>query len=324
MYTDKITTHEIDLQQPEALRWSAVIEADAADAAALLEECVATDEHWVLRTQPALRRALLSPLSVIYKAIGGRYHREMAAWGAALNLSRGEVTAMNCIYELSPACTAGVVNVPRGPAHVRSLDWPLEKIGPATRLFRFVGGHHEFVAVGVVGHVGVFSGMVPGAYSVTINQAPSDGLGLASGASFLLRHVLETCATYSAAVQALKTAPLAASVFYVVCGATANQACVVERTRKDAVVRVMRGRPLVQANHFDAARFRAWNEPADEFVESHERADILQVSLSKTRSSDLEQLGRCLDEDQVFNDCTQQQMVFIPRTSEMKVWRYTP
>jgi len=325
MYTSRIRTYEIDLTLPESDRWAEVIENEIGAAGALLQECIETDEHVVLRLTPMLRRTVLSPLGLIYRAIGGRYHREMRAWGEALELSVGEVTAMNCIYELSPACTAGIVNTRRGPVHVRSLDWPLDLIGPATALFRFVGGPHEFVAVGVAGHVGVFSGMVPGAYSVTINQAPSDGLSLSSGASFLLRHVLETCATYTAAVQMLKAAPLAASVFYTVCGAREGQACVIERTRRASAVRRLRNDVIVQANHFVSPKFQAWNEPADEFEESYERADILEEALLRAPSnSDARRMSRCLDEDQVFNESTQQQMVFVPRTGELKVWRYVP
>jgi hypothetical protein len=45
-------------------------------------------------------------------------------------------------------------------------------MGPATRLFRFHRGARKFVSVGVPGQVGVLSGILPYAYSVTINWAP--------------------------------------------------------------------------------------------------------------------------------------------------------
>ena len=83
-------------------------------------------------------------------------------------------------YELSHlrvpkllGCTAGVRwNDGLGMVHLRTLDWPLPSITEATRLFRFRRGSREFVVVGACGHVGVLSGMLPKAYSVTINWAP--------------------------------------------------------------------------------------------------------------------------------------------------------
>src|SRR5262249_32565296 len=154
-------------------------------------------------------------------------------------------------------CTAGICWLEGlGLVHVRTLDWPLASIGAGTRLFRFRNGAREFVVVGVPGHVGALSGMVPGAYSVTINWAPPVGVpSFDWGATFLLRNTLETCDTYADAVSRLKRTQLSTSVFYTVCGAEKNQACVIERTSRSAVVREMNEAVLVQANHHVADRF---------------------------------------------------------------------
>src|SRR5579871_4664320 len=146
---------------------------------------------------------------------------------------------LNCAYELSHlrvpklfGCTAGVRWFDGlGMVHVRNLDWPLPTMAAATRLFRFRKGNREFVSVGVPGQVSVLSGMLPGAYSVTINWAPPTSMPTFQfGPAFLLRHTLENCDSYAAAVQTLQRTPLSTSVFYTVCGAERDQACVIERT----------------------------------------------------------------------------------------------
>jgi hypothetical protein len=141
---------------------------------------------------------------------------------------------MNCLYELnhlaerraalgsqvpewlqaliSFGCTAGAVRLADGRAvHVRNMDWPLQPIRTATRLFRFTDGDREFVTVGLPGLVGALSGMVPGAYSVTINYAPPTFLpGFAFGPLSSYEHcVLDMHARVQAAcpVSALESHP---------------------------------------------------------------------------------------------------------------------
>src|SRR6185369_4971423 len=96
----------------------------------------------------------------------------------------------------------------------------------------------EFVSVGVPGQVGVLSGMLPKAYSVTINWAPPASFpSFDFGPAFLVRDTLETCDTYDAAVHALEQTKLSTSVFFTVCGTEKDQACVIERTHNTAEVR---------------------------------------------------------------------------------------
>jgi hypothetical protein len=116
-------------------------------------------------------------------------------------------------------CSAGVRWIDGlGLVRVRCLDWPLAAMGGATRLFRFRRGAREFVSVGVPGHVGMLSGMLPHAYSATINWAPPVAFPCFDfGPTFLLRHCLETCDSYDAAVRTLTETRLSTSVFFAVC-----------------------------------------------------------------------------------------------------------
>jgi hypothetical protein len=276
----------------------------------------------------------------LYRRSGGLYQSEIASWAAALNVSVGTVTILNCAYELSHlrwpklfGCTAGVRWVEGlGMVHARNLDWPLATMGAATRLFRFRRGAREFVSVGVPGQMGVLSGMLPQAYSVTINWAPPAAFpSFDFGPAFLLREVLETCDSYDTAISALTETRLSTSVFFAVCGARKGQACVIERTQGEAIVRPMPGPVLVQANHHVAGRFAKNNEDilkgsADEdlfsLAGSGMRADTLCGTLAELPlPCTPEIVANALNAAPVLNADTCQQMVFCPGSGEVMVWR---
>lgn len=235
MFSTDIPTFTIDLDRPESERWSAVIAQTRESAQQLLREA-GTE----LRYVPQFVQQFFAWL---YRWRGGMYTGEIAALARGLGVSNGTATVLNCAYELSHlhrpkllGCTAGVRHIEgRGMVHVRTLDWPLPSIGPATCLFRFRKGAREFVVVGVPGQVGALSGMVPGGYSVTINWAPPGrNPNFNWGPTFFLRHVLETCDTYAQAVAMLRDTALSTSVFFTVCGTKQGEGCVIERSQREA------------------------------------------------------------------------------------------
>ncbi|HEY1378901.1 MAG TPA: C45 family autoproteolytic acyltransferase/hydrolase [Gemmataceae bacterium] len=332
MFTTDVPTHVIDLTAAERDRWSAVIAAERAVAARLVHEAA----H-VFEPVPELARRVFAGL---YQFFGGLYGGEIEAWADALGVSAGTVTLLNCAYELSHlrvprpfGCTAGVRWVDGlGMVHVRSLDWPLPAMGDATRLFRFRRGPREFVSVGVPGQVGVLSGMVPAAYSVTINWAPPAGLpSFEFGPTFLLRDTLERCDTYDDAVRRLTRTRLSTSVFFTVCGAERDQACVIERTKRSAAVRPLAGPVLVQANHHVAGRLAKNNEDIREVPPGEEvfslagstcRADTLAAALAAVgQARTAADVAAALNGGTVLNRDTCQQMVFRPAAGEVTVWR---
>lgn len=294
--------------------------------------------------------AAMDAFGTWYRKSGGLYVGEMRVWAAATDRSFGEVAVINCGYELSHlehhwivellgrvgkvfGCTAGVCEVAGGtPVHVRNLDWPVVAMGEGTRVFRYrTTAGHEFWSVGFPGFVGVLSGMVPGGYSATINWAPPVGRPRWEvGATFLLRDVLETCATYSAAVERLKSEKLSSSVFFTVCGANKGEGCVIERTGEEAVVRPMTGGMVVQANHHDdTCAFSENNRElkkfeADELIKTTRRRrglieEALRELVGKEASGD--ELIGALGRGAVCNAQTVQRMVFWPGRGEMWVER---
>lgn len=330
MFSTNVPVYSIDLNRAPAVRWEDVASQERESAGRLVREAAAE-----LRRIP---EAVRWGFARLYRSLGGLYSEEITSWAETLGQSVGTLTMLNCAYELSHVrvprifgCTAGVRHVEGlGMVHVRSLDWPLASMGAATRLFRFHRGTREFVSVGVPGQVGVLSGMLPHAFSVTINWAPPAGFPTFEfGPTFLLRETLETCDSYEAAVQTLTRTPLSASVFFTVCGTEVGQACVIERTQRDAAVRSLEGPVLVQANHHCAESFEAHNEEIREVEEGEEvfslegsrrRTEVLANSLSGAPNDPtLDNLIETLNVATVLNRDTCQQMVFCPRSGEVKV-----
>jgi acid ceramidase len=332
MFDSNVPTYEIDLEQLEERRWTEVIAREREVAGRLMREAGAEIERI-----PGLVRGAFS---LLYRSLGGRYSGEIAAWAGALGVSVGTATVLNCAYELSHlpwskvlGCTAGVRWVEGlGLVHVRTLDWPLASLGAATRLFRFHRGPRAFVSVGVPGYLGVLSGMLPLAYSATINWAPPCGWPTFDfGPAFLLREVLETCDTFDAALARLTETRLSTSAFFTLCGTEQGQACVIERTRRESDVRAMTGPVLVQANHHVAGKFLKNNaellegeEGGAEFTleGSSGRSDLLAQRLFSAGSHcSLEDSAQALDVPSILNELTCQQMAFCPKSGAVRVWR---
>jgi acid ceramidase len=336
MWTSDTPRYLIDLEQDEATRWSEVIAAEKITAFRLAAEAVLE-----LENVPELARWLFSRW---YAIAGGPYLNEINAWANALNVSVGTVTMLNCSYELSQlrlgnpvskllGCTAGVRWLEGiGVVHARTLDWPLNSLGNATRLFCFRRGQREFISVGIIGYLGVLSGMLPGRYSATINWAPPSSFpSFNHGPAFVLRQTLEECDTYDEAVHRLTYTPLSASVFYTVAGVEPGQGCVIERTHAKAIIHQIGQGGVTQANHFVAEHFARGNhdlrvietsEGESAYVNSCRRAETLEKLIMNFDSArGLEALEAALSLEPILNENTYQKMIFCPRTGELKVWR---
>ena len=265
-YTNKIPEYTIDLELPEDERWLDVIKKEKKIAKKLLGKAIKDIDEIA---SPLLRK-LISPIfKNIYHFGGGMFSDEMNSWAKGTGMSMSELVLANCTYELSHVqeginifgCTAGVRFIPgMGMVHVRNMDWPIDEIGKATRVFRFKEGEREFISVGLPGKVSVISGMLPGAYSVTINWAPTKmNPRFDYGPSFLLREIFETCDTYDEAVSYLCGTDLSSSVFFTVCGTKKGEGCVIERIMNSYNVREWSGGVLTQANHFEG-KFKSNNK----------------------------------------------------------------
>ena len=190
-------------------------------------------------------------------------------------------------------------------------------------------GQKRFIAVGIPGMVGILSGMVPGAYSVTIDWAPpTTAPSFHFGPTFLLRTVLESCGSYEAAVDRLCHERLSTSTFFTVCGA--EKGCIIERTHDDYAVRELAQHPISVSNHFQSPKFVHHNDQLTDLEKEDEllrttrtRSCALQDALSALppEALDLASLKATLHTAPVTNNQTVQRMLFVPATGTLLVDR---
>jgi hypothetical protein len=360
-FTSKTKTYDIDLSLPEDRRWVHVMNCEKSQMKKMFREAKRSAENDVQDLPGGAIELLKSYVSRAYKSSGGRYVGEVESMAEFLGESTSDLLALQCSFELTQfclafpyahptatktlgamiavrntavsawnsifGCTAGICRHSElGLLHYRTLDWDLKQIGASTRIFRFHKGERMFVVIGILGLAGALSGMLPGAYSISINYAPSvKDPGFDFGPLFLLREVLEECNSYGEAVSCLKSTQLSSNVFFTVCGVNDNEGCVIERTRASSSIRELDGMALAQGNHFHARRFTEHNEPFDdsEFIDdSIEREKKLASRLGKVKKSDsMESVFRLADVSPVRNEETRQKMLFHPKTGDFLLSR---
>lgn len=338
-HTSDVKSYDIDMQEDVAEQMVSILKSK--EEAPVLKKFLHSVKADLLEDAGGISEATLNAITSltghgIIAASRNPYLDEIGKiWSKLGLMTTARAVALNHAYDMSQmtgdlfGCTTAAFHNPtHGMIHCRTLDWPIRSLGKATRIFRFKGKGHEYVTVGMLGFSGALSGMVPGGYSVTINWAPPSGLNLRGiSPTFLLREVLETCATYDEAVKKIVSTETLTGAFIMVCGVERGQACVIERTPHAAVVRLPHG-VLVHGNHFQVPEFRKLNkatgdEWAQELYEgSRERCANLLSSVKDVKDSDdLDEIVTCLDVDEVLNEDSQQQMLFCPASGEVIVWR---
>ncbi|WP_147306386.1 hypothetical protein [Methylovirgula sp. 4M-Z18] len=157
---------------------------------------------------------------------------------------------LNTSYEWG--CTAlAAPSAARNSARLlRTLDWPYDGLGRLVEVVRQMGPAGEFLNVTWPGAVGVLTGMAPGRFAASINQAPARGKeedkwtaahntlqtfehSDAWPAMHLLRHVFEAAATFEQAKQILERTPLMAPTIFTLIGVSPRETCVIERTETE-------------------------------------------------------------------------------------------
>lgn len=325
------------------VRWGEVIARESKTAAKLIEAA------WKL--YPSTVQLLEPVFAEAYREFDGAYIGELEVWAKALGIPFGQLALVNCAYEVDHvgdtlsigeigemlfkrlfACSAGVVELEGGePVHLRNLDWPISGMGDATRVFEFTKAKRRFVTVGFPGFVGALSGMLPGAYSVSINWAPPNRTpSFDHSPSLLLRQTLESCDTYEKALTHLRRTKLSTSVFYTLCGTAKGEGCVIERTPDKESVRELSDGYVAVTNHYrENGAFKAHNEKLaqlknEDFLvqNTFDRLKDLTNSVKRVIGTpwSAEKLFGALDGGRdVTNYETCQRILFRPRTGDWEV-----
>ncbi|MGB0697415.1 MAG: hypothetical protein ACPGOY_17315 [Rhodospirillaceae bacterium] len=146
-------------------------------------------------------------------------------------------------------CTAAVVPARddgAGMMLVRTLDWPTDGLGRALILATGSGPAGAFTAITWPGYAGVLTGMAPGRFAISLNQAPlpapralfpfywlKSRLGVFGREGLppehAIRHALEHLEDFEAAARYLAEVPLCMPVIFSIAGPEAGQGRVIER-----------------------------------------------------------------------------------------------
>jgi hypothetical protein len=222
------------------------------------------------------------------------YLNEIAAISGLV--AGGGVWFVNASYEWG--CTTRVDAAPT-PRLWRTLDWPFPGLGKHVAVALQDGGAGVYANVTWPGAVGVLTAVAPGRFAAAINQAPMfrrtrahalvpydlalNALGTwrdngSWPAPHLLRHVFDNCATFDEAVEVLTTLPLARPTLYSIVGASPSQACLIERTRTEAVVK--RGNATIANDwHPDSPRREGYWMPRGSLVRGADDSDLRRKCL---------------------------------------------
>jgi len=160
------------------------------------------------------------------------------------------------IYEIVGACTSIVSQTAQGKIlHARNMDfWDGIWLTNHLKNVTFTAEYHslgrlKYVATNFVGYMGIFSGMKPKAFSISIDTRRVGFSTLpqyvkrliedithrnASLVTFLSRKVLNDETSYDAAVSQLSNSPIAGEVYYIVGGVSDKQGAVISRNPHNA------------------------------------------------------------------------------------------
>lgn len=191
-----------------------------------------------------------------YRLFGGTilYEGEIQEIADILGISFAECLLFQLTYEACAACTSAIVDVDGELHHVRTMDWDLPELKAITvRIKVMCGKNHLFDAITWAGFVGIFTGIKPDRYTISLNYRRTDGAGgifenlkmLTTGAypnAYLIREVLTNDVNV---VKSIKHANLVSPAYYIIL--SRSFAGVIIRDRKGYQVKSSSG-PYVQTN----------------------------------------------------------------------------
>lgn len=265
--------------------------------------------------------ALVSELS--RSAIPAEYWSEMEGVAAQLGVPLDSVLCGNLYYDALKValmgCTAFAVDTPIGPLHARNLDWWTDNdaLRRFTRQSEFSGSRAgDFVTVGWPGFVGVFSGVAPGRFAVTLNAVISDESPpqLGMPVVFALRRVLEEASNFEAALESLVNIPLASDSLLLLTGVRQGEMAVVERTPSRAEVRYGENGSIFVTNDYKLIRTGLSGFASELQATACGRYRRAEQLVTARRPQTADECFACLNDDGVRMRITAQQMVLQAAT----------
>jgi hypothetical protein len=225
------------------------------------------------------------------------------------------------------ACTAGAAYYPKlGNVLVRAMDWDLPGLGRHTVLWHHTGTDAgDYYSVGWPGYVGVLSGNAPRRFAASINLAfPISAPTMDWPPSHLLRWVFDNCTDFDDALATLHATPVCFPALVMLVGVHPGQAAVAELTPGENRIHAMsQRRPIAIANDYLSGDWREGFGLPGESVCVDEKGDRdenrrnrMLTELNRRKPNTIERALASVQVDWIDNECTMQQMAFIPATGE--------
>ncbi|WP_208349548.1 C45 family autoproteolytic acyltransferase/hydolase [Pseudaestuariivita rosea] len=253
---------------------------------------------------------------VIFSTIPEALLAEIDVIAQQLDQSPNIVLLVHAYYDLVKTimgCTAFAIETDDGILHGRNLDWWSENelLATSTVMYHFTGAAAgEFYSVAWPGFAGVYSGMAPGRFAITLNSAlSSEPMQIVTPIAFQIRQVFETATCFDEAVEQLQKAILPCDGLILVTGCAPGEMAVIERSpRKSAVRHAVDGQIRVTNNfmQLDVAEVSFETE----ILQSSPGRYARITELLQTPPKNLHECMAYLKDNDVQMDMTVQQMVF--------------
>lgn len=241
----KASRFKVDLDTPPEERWDRIFKQyDIAKFNKIATEIV--DTFIPKRFVPTLN-LIIAPLD---KFMPEPYASEMKGISKTTGLGLGEVVGLNIVYDVTAFCTSIVAQDTKGAIwHGRNLDYKvtdqLKNLTVVVDYYR--NGTAEYTTTSFLGQVGVFTGMKPHSFTISLNErdqgsveknmeALLEALVLRKGTltSFILRDTISSRGNFREAVDKLSSTPLVAPVYIIVGGVAPGEGAVITRDQKHA------------------------------------------------------------------------------------------
>jgi len=161
---------------------------------------------------------------------------ELSGISSFTKFSVNDLLMANLYYDalkLVFGCSAFSVNTKDGNLHARNLDWWSDNnsLKDFTKVFDFKKENRIiFSSVGWPGFIGVFSGLKPQRYAITLNAVLSQDLPeFAHPITFKIREVFENENSFLDAVENLENNTIASDCLLLVTGVNKEERVVIER-----------------------------------------------------------------------------------------------
>ncbi|XP_071819447.1 N-acylethanolamine-hydrolyzing acid amidase-like [Apostichopus japonicus] len=254
----KAQRFRVDLETPPEERWDHILKQyDIEKFRKIAKEVVNT---FIPKLLVPTLNLIIAPLD---KFIPEPYASEIKGIAKTSGLGLGEILGLNIVYDVTAFCTSIVAQDTKGAIwHGRNLDYKvtdeLKNLTVVVDYYR--NGTADYTTTSFLGQVGVFTGMRPHEFTISLNErdqgsveknieALIEALILKKGmlTSFILRETIATRRNFRTAVDELSTTPLVAPVYIIVGGVRPSEGVVITRGQKDA-----------ELWHLDAKSGRWW------------------------------------------------------------------